>query len=180
MNNILNKKEALKREINFLDKFGISYVPFKHCEISGMLFDKDILIGYILEDNMGDLKTQMTSEEIVANYSCSFWGDSVIQRRLTLNPDLNPIELYNVETDNSDFLSFTNERGEGYGILFEKNRISCGKSDTHQNIILNGEWYKGRMDSANKIIERFREINPILIDSYFAKYIDIPKEKTLV
>lgn len=180
MSDKFNKLEALKREIEFLSKLGITYNPFNERELTGMLFNGDVLVGYILEDEMGDLKTQISSDDITADYSCDFWGESLVERRLYLNHEGVSTEIYNIETDNSDFLSFTNELGEGYAIIFEKNKISCGKSNARQNIILNGQWYKGRIERANNIIDRFREITPGLIDSYFSKYIDTKKEKMLV
>ena len=62
-------------------------------------------------------------------------------------------------------------------IEFKENRICCGKTSEYQNILVNGECYKGRCERVNLILEKFRKICPKLIDSYIDKYDSYGKKR---
>ena len=152
----MTDEEILNNELKFLENFGITYILVNDGTMA-ILFIDDIHVGYVMKDDNGDYETIIQSDKYQANYSST--------------PKNKTIHLSNIQTKRDDFIDYyIDNSNEGYGIEFKENRICCGKTSVYQNILVNGEWYKGRCERVNLILEKFRKICPKLIDSYIDKY----------
>lgn len=177
---------TLEKEIIFLGKLGLQYIPFVEGKETGMLFEEDRLVGYVIKEDNGDLVTQIDGDNMSAHYCFYSECTDCIMREISIisKKGNRRIELRNISKENSEYLDFEMYDYEHYkrsaSIEFSKGRISCGRSSINQYIELNGEWFKGKHGMVSKIIEEFRRICPNLINYYIEVYGDNPKVKQLI
>lgn len=184
----LHDKEVIDNEVLFLQKLGFVVEPFFEGSLVHNIFKGDKLVGYILSDEDGDLVTRIDSEDVKASYLCG-GINNVIIREIVFTRDIiddyEIIALRNIHNSEepSDYLDYsinTSIKNDlGYSVKFEKNKISCGKSEINQYIEINGEWLKGRHSMVSFILEKFRSICPDLIDYYVETYGNDSKRKQL-
>jgi len=169
---------AFEKEIKFLSGIGITFYPYREGMDTGVLFKEDVVVGYIVEDEIANLNTQIQMDDIFASYQCSSWNDDLIVRNFTIDRNGKEISLCDIETDKYDWLHFSDSAGNERFMEIQNGKLSCGKSSPYQNILVNGDWFKGKLCSIDKTIEEFRYVWPELMDSLFEKY-NGPKGKVL-
>lgn len=166
----MTDEEILNNELKFLENFGITYILVNDGTMA-ILFIDDIHVGYVMKDDNGDYETIIQSDKYQANYSSTPNNNKYIFRKIEIKEKNKTIHLSNIQTKRDDFINYyIDNSNEGYVIEFKENRICCGKTSEYQNILVNGECYKGRCERVNLILEKFRKICPKLIDSYIDKY----------
>lgn len=173
----MTDEEILNNELKFLENFGITYILVNDGTMA-ILFIDDIHVGYVMKDDNGDYETIIQSDKYQTNYSSTPNNNKYIFRKIEIKEKNKTIHLSNIQTKRDDFINYyIDNSNEGYGIEFKENRICCGKTSVYQNILVNGECYKGRCERVNLILEKFRKICPKLIDSYIDKYDSYGKKR---